>query len=241
MSQTVNSTNNQFYGKILLKKGSKLKSFFLPHENSKADLGSPTKRFDKIYANNIPGHAARNNGITTGTWTPSFDWRDSDGRPPRVTPSSQIIEAGYQKIGDRVWCFCVFSIRFSESSRYISPLGGLPFEIYQRGAYLTGSFNRPTDKSSSGEDQALNDGAISNVFNYNSSQMNVSIKDSDKVEEGKYVLPLFVNPGDTTRRSVISYYEGQTRRSKNSFIYARLYPQNVTRYFYAQFNYRTRS
>lgn len=214
MSATINLTNNEFYETIQFKKNNLQKALFLPNEANKVNLGSNLKKFDNVYVNKIPGHDGR---ITTGTWTPSFDWRDENKNPLPPSyrkPTPQIIEARYQKIGNQVFCFCVFSVTVYQDSSIrsvLSSLRGIPFRINQRGrALVEVSSNRNIPQSLS-----------SNVFNYNFSE----------VSSYRGALYLDSNPSSPNYLTIVA----------GGYDFAFLFYTNRrdTKYFYLKFNYRS--
>lgn len=204
MSTSLNATGNILYDTITLDRGGLAQGAIYPEEDGKADLGSSTKKFDNLYVNNIPSQSG---DITEGTWTPSLNW--SGLTPSAREPTLQNIEAGFQKAGNRVWCFCVFSITYYGSNYISSPLGGLPFKIHQRGAALAGSAYR--------------------LGNYS----NVPIFYMGNTYD------LFLNVSDLSRRSVAALYYAGDPVNVPTFFIKITSGSTRTSYYYAKFNYRT--
>lgn len=134
MSQ-LNTTGNKFYETVNFYKGNNAKGLLLPAESGKVDLGSSSKKFDNVYANNISGGSAR---IMEGTWSPQLQWSSHNTSmvtPTFSTPTTTVLAATYRKIGKEVHLVYVLRVdRPPADPGYIAYgyIKNLPFPFYQR-------------------------------------------------------------------------------------------------------------
>lgn len=212
-----NATTNLFFDTVYFNDGEDPKGKLLPGENGKADLGSSSLKFDNLYVNNIRGRS-----VVRGTWTPSLRWSRSPYRyvnPASLSiplPRFNLIEALYTKKERRVSCSYLFSTTqpsYSSSGSWSlsSPLGGLPFRIYQRFPLLKNMVAASAD---------------TNYFNYNSTSFPNTVTVYKTIYRTNY---------DSNQKSV-----GDSPNSFR-LISVSVSAENSgqTKYFYGSFEYET--
>lgn len=211
MSDSLNTTGNKFYETVNFDRGSDAKGLLLPTESGRIDLGSSSKKFDNVYANNFIGSGNSGGGqITRGTWTPVFLWSREQGRYVSIPrqPVTEIIEARWEKVGRSVWCVCYFSALLVPRLSYTiyTALGGLPFKIHQRTPNMLSS-------------RSPFNGNVVRIFDYNSTSY--QLRDVPKV---------YVSLKDLTR-STVSW------NPTNGWMFN--LSGYLKRYYFAEFRYRT--
>lgn len=159
----INVFNNRLLGSTHLIDG-----VFLPHENNKADLGTPTKNFENLHCDNLD---TKGKDVVTGTW-----------RPSGLYPGS-LLEAKYQKINKQVSLY-VFSRNFADE------IGNLPFPIHQRSFYFI--FSKYTDGRDSSYRQNILKYDSGEAFSQN---LNLLIADATYQEGRKNKITDFPSVG----------------------------------------------
>lgn len=128
MSDSLNTTKNKFYETVNFDKGSDAKGLLLPTESGRIDLGSSSKKFDNVYANNFSG------SVKSGTWRPQFTYLVDNKRVSSVHDyySSTGDRGSYQKTGKVVWAElrANYSNPSSQRKSISVWLRSLPFPFY---------------------------------------------------------------------------------------------------------------